>query len=32
MLYLYGVIGVSNECNKKAEDHVYKQTNEGIQI
>lgn len=32
MLYLYGVIGVSNECNKKAEDHVYKQTDEGVQI
>lgn len=32
MLYLYGVVGVSDECNKKAEDHVYEQTNEGIQI
>lgn len=32
MFYLYGVIGVGNECNKKAEDHVYKQTNEGVQI
>lgn len=31
-LYLYGVIRVSNECNKKAEDHVYKQANEGVQI
>lgn len=32
MLYLYGVIGISNEGNKKAEDHVYKQTNEGVQV
>lgn len=32
MFYLYSVIGVSDECNKKAEDHVYKQTNEGIEI
>lgn len=32
MPYLYGVIGVRNESNKKAEDHVYKQTNEGVQI
>lgn len=32
MFYLYGVIGVGNECNKKAEDHVYKQTDEGVQI
>lgn len=32
MFYLYSVIGVGNESNKEAEDHVYKQTNEGIQI
>lgn len=30
--YLYGVIGVGNKRNKKAEDHVDKQTNEGVQI
>jgi len=32
MFYLYGVIGVCDQSNKKAEDHVYKQNNEGIQI
>lgn len=32
MFYLYGVIGISDKCNKEAEDHVYKQTNEGVQI
>lgn len=31
-VYLYGVIGVCNECDKKTKDHINEEANEGIQV
>lgn len=32
MTCLNGVIGVCNQRNEQAEDHVYKKTDEGVQV
>lgn len=31
-IYLYGIVGVSDDCDEKAEDHVDKERDKGIEV